>query len=188
LNANHIPLMLAVGEQPGGQVHEQGRPQIHTVLRGHVARANSLLEDVDRNPDVLVVFQGEEHYITPSWYATKAETGKVVPTWNYAVVHVKGRLQVIDEPAFLQQQLEDLTRQQEAAFEKPWAFSDAPADFVQQISQAIVGIEIQVDHMMGKWQVSQNQPARNKASVMDGLDQLGTDAALAMREWVKRYS
>lgn len=176
LNANHIPLIL--GLDANGQ----------HVLQGHVARANPMLADIALNADTLVVFQGEEHYITPSWYATKAETGKVVPTWNYAVVHVRGLVRVVDDAQWLQQQLANLTDQQEQQFSKPWAVSDAPAEFVQQISKAIVGIEIQIHSMQGKWKVSQNQPEKNRASVIEGLGQVGTDSALAMREWVKRYS
>lgn len=175
MNANHIPLLLA--DNGGGQ----------NVLRGHVARANPLLNDLARNPETLVVFQGAEHYITPSWYATKQETEKVVPTWNYVVVHVRGTMHMIDEAQWLHQQLLDLTVQQESARSKPWSVNDAPADFLDQIKKAIVGVEIKIDHIVGKWKVSQNQPPKNRASVVEGLAELGTDSAHAMRQWVEQH-
>lgn len=174
LNANHIPMVLA--ENANGQ----------TVLRGHVARANPMLDDLGVSPQTLLVFQGAEHYITPSWYATKKETEKVVPTWNYAVVHVKGQMRVVDDAAWLHQQLEDLTAQQEAGRALPWSVNDAPADFLDQIKQAIVGFEVQIESMVGKWKVSQNQPPRNRATVVQGLEGEGTDQALRMRDLVKK--
>lgn len=174
LNANHIPIVLA--ENTGEQM----------VLRGHVARANSMLADLAVSPQTLLVFQGGEHYITPSWYATKKETEKVVPTWNYAVVHVKGQMRVVDDAAWLHQQLEDLTAQQEAGRALPWSVNDAPADFLDQIKQAIVGFEVQIESMVGKWKVSQNQPPRNRATVVQGLEGEGTDQALRMRDLVKK--
>lgn len=175
LNANHIPLLLA--ENSTGQL----------VLRGHVARANPVLDDLAENPETLVVFQGAEHYITPSWYETKKETEKVVPTWNYVVVHVRGTMRVIDDAVWLHQQLVDLTAQQEAARIEPWSVNDAPTDFLDQIKKAIVGVEMQIDTMVGKWKVSQNQPLRNRASVVKGLAEQGTDSANAMRQWVKQH-
>ncbi|WP_334118678.1 FMN-binding negative transcriptional regulator [Limnobacter sp.] len=174
LNANHIPMVLA--ENTDGQ----------TVLRGHVARANPILADLEVSPQTLLVFQGAEHYITPSWYATKAETEKVVPTWNYAVVHVKGQMRVVDDAAWLHQQLEDLTAQQEAGRTMPWSVNDAPAGFLDQIKQAIVGFEVQIESMVGKWKVSQNQPPGNRATVVQGLEGEGTDKALQMRDLVKK--
>ena len=175
LNANHIPLLLAE--------NSVGEP----VLRGHVARANPLLEDLAGNPETLVVFQGAEHYITPSWYATKKETEKVVPTWNYVVVHVRGMMHVIDDAQWLHQQLVDLTAQQESSRAEPWSVNDAPADFLDQIKKAIVGVEMRIDHIVGKWKVSQNQPPKNRASVVDGLEELGTDSANSMRQWVAQH-
>lgn len=175
LNANHIPLLLA--ENSVGEA----------VLRGHVARANPLLEDLAGNPETLVIFQGAEHYITPSWYATKKETEKVVPTWNYVVVHVRGTMHVIDDAQWLHQQLVDLTAQQEATRAEPWSVNDAPADFLDQIKKAIVGVEVRIDHIVGKWKVSQNQPPKNRVSVVDGLGEQGTDSANSMRQWVAQH-
>lgn len=174
LNANHIPMVLV--ESTNGQM----------ALRGHVARANPMLADLVVSPQTLLVFQGAEHYITPSWYATKKETEKVVPTWNYAVVHVKGQMRVVDDAAWLHQQLEDLTVQQESTRAMPWSVNDAPAEFLDQIKQAIVGFEVQVESMVGKWKVSQNQPPKNRATVVEGLEREGTEKALLMRDLVKK--
>lgn len=175
LNANHIPLLLV--EDAGGQM----------VLRGHVARANPMLDDLQVSTETLVVFQGAEHYITPSWYATKSENEKVVPTWNYVVVHAKGIMAIVDDDNWLHQQLEDLTDQQESVRSQPWSIGDAPADFLDQIKKAIVGFEVRVESLVGKWKVSQNQPHRNRASVADGLAELGTESASSMGDWVKQH-
>lgn len=176
LNANHIPLMIA--ENESGE----------RVLRGHVARANPILDDIRLSPSTLLVFQGDEHYITPSWYATKKETEKVVPTWNYVVVHVRGKMRVVEDAAWLHKQLNDLTVQQESSRDQPWSLSDAPPEFIEQIKKAIVGFEVQIESVAGKWKVSQNQPPVNRESVAEGLEELSTDSALRMREWVKRQS
>lgn len=176
LNANHIPLMIA--ENENGE----------KVLRGHVARANPILNDIGLSPSTLLVFQGGEHYITPSWYATKKETEKVVPTWNYVVVHVRGKMRVVEDAAWLHKQLNDLTVQQESSRDQPWSLSDAPPEFIEQIKKAIVGFEVQIESLVGKWKVSQNQPQVNRESVAEGLEQLATDSAFRMREWVKRQS
>ena len=157
LEANAIPLHLAPGVEP--------------VLQGHIARANPLWRETNPNNEVLVIFQGPQHYISPSWYATKAETGKVVPTWNYAVVHAHGPLQVRDDPDWVRQQMVALTAQQENGFTLPWQMDDAPQDFTERLIGQVVGIEIPVSRWMGKWKVSQNQPLRNRDSVVAHLEQ-----------------
>ncbi len=157
LNANHIPLHLVDTPAPFG------------TLRGHVARANPLWSDFAKEIEVLAIFHGPDSYITPSWYATKQETGKVVPTWNYAVVHAYGTLRVIDDAAWVRAQLEALTAHNEAGFSQPWSVSDAPREFTEKLLEAIVGIEIVITKLSGKWKVSQNQPAQNQASVIAGL-------------------
>ena len=139
LNANHIPFHLADDESSFG------------ILHGHVARANPMWTDYAKEVEVLAVFQGPDAYITPSWYVTKQETGKVVPTWNYAVVHAYGTLRVIDDAVWVRAQLEALTTHNEAAFAKPWAVSDAPFDFTEKLIGNIVGIEIVVTRLSGKW-------------------------------------
>jgi transcriptional regulator len=158
LNANHIPLHLSESPTPFG------------TLRGHVARANPLLDDLLKDIEVLAVFHGPDTYITPSWYATKKETGKVVPTWNYVVVHAYGFLHVVDDASWLRAQLEALTAHNEASFPEQWAVSDAPHDFIEKLLCAIVGIEIVITRLSGKWKVSQNQPSQNQAGVIEGLN------------------
>lgn len=159
LVANHIPLHLQTDGSDFG------------ALVGHVARANPLWQQADSATEVLVVFQGPDSYITPSWYATKQDEGKVVPTWNYAVVHAHGPLHIHDDAGWIRQQLATMTDQHESTRDHPWAMSDAPQDFTDRLLQAIVGIEIPIRRLQGKWKVSQNQPARNRASVIAGLAQ-----------------
>ncbi|WP_020481675.1 FMN-binding negative transcriptional regulator [Methylomonas sp. MK1] len=158
LNANHIPLHWA---------EEGGSP--YGSLRGHVARSNPLWTDFGQQTDVLAVFQAENAYISPSWYVTKPQTGKVVPTWNYAAVHAYGTLKIIDDPAWIRRQLEAMTAEFEAGFPESWSVSDAPADFTERLIAQIVGIEISVTRLQGKWKVSQNQPPENQNSVIKAL-------------------
>ena len=165
INANHIPLHL---------VKEKGQ---YGTLQGHVARANSVWSDLVNDVEALIIFQGPSSYITPSWYPTKQEHGKVVPTWNYVTVHAYGTLRVIDDPVWVKSQLELLTTQQEASFNKPWAVSDAPVEFADRMIGAIVGVEILITKLTGKWKVSQNQPALNQAGVVQGLESLGRSEA-----------
>ena len=165
LNANHIPLLLADGK-----------------LQGHVARANPLWKDGQVVGEVLVIFQGHESYISPSGYATKAENGKVVPTWNYTAVHAWGRLRVIDDPAWIFAQISALTAAHEAALPQPWAVTDAPPDYIEKMLGAIVGIEITINRLLGKWKVSQNQPAANQASLIAALEKAGAPMAGLIRQ------
>lgn len=173
LNANHIPLHLSESPAPFG------------TLRGHVARANPMLADLTNNIESLAMFHGPNAYITPSWYATKKETGKVVPIWNYAVVHAYGFLRVVDNAAWLRAQLEDLTTHNEASFSEPWAVSDAPRQHIEKMIAGIVGIEMVITKLSGKWKVSQNQPAQNQASVVAGLKGSVLPDALAMAALVE---
>jgi len=168
LDANHIPLML--------RVEADGR----ATLVGHVARANPVWKDTDLSVPVLAIFQGPQHYISPGWYATKAEHGKVVPTWNYAVVHAKGMLTVHDDATWIRSQMQQITTQQEAPMDNPWAVDDAPRDYTDKMISAVVGIEIVVDEWEGKWKVSQNQPPANQTTVREGLERQDTDAARTM--------
>ncbi|WP_230959322.1 FMN-binding negative transcriptional regulator, partial [Acidithiobacillus ferrooxidans] len=134
--------------------------------------------------EVLVIFQGPQHYISPSWYATKAETGKVVPTWNYAVVHAYGPLQVRDDSAWVRQQMVALTAQQENGFTLPWQVEDAPQDFTERLIQQVGGIEISISRWMGKWKISQNQPVGNRDSVVAHLEQQKQIDSGSMAEYV----
>lgn len=173
LAANHIPLLLDVEPLPFGR------------LRGHVARANPLWREAAGGIEALAIFHGPDSYITPSWYATKRETGKAVPTWNYAVVHARGELRVIDDAAWLRDQLAVLTACHEAAFPAPWSLADAPPDYIDGMIAAVVGVEIVITQLAGKWKVSQNQPPRNRAGVVSGLAAQGSAAAAEMAALVK---
>ena len=143
------------------------------LLRAHLARANPQWRDLSAGAEALVVFQGPQAYITPSWYATKRETGKVVPTWNYLMVQARGTPRVFEDAVWLRAQIEQLTQEREAARPAPWAVGDAPEDFLAQQMRAIVGVEIVVSALSGKWKASQNRNAADRAGVIEGL---GTDA------------
>jgi transcriptional regulator len=157
LDANHVPMLL----DPG-----RGR---HGVLLAHVARGNDLTRMHDPGTEVMAIFQGAESYITPSWYETKRQTGKVVPTWNYVTVHAHGYLKVMDDPAWLRAQITALTQAQEGGRDKPWHVEDAPEDFLRAQIKGIIGLEIEVTRLEGKWKVSQNRPIADRAGVHAGL-------------------
>ena len=167
VTANHIPLLISEDPQPLG------------TLQGHVARANPLWKDVSAGGEVLAVFHGPHRYISPSWYATKKETGKVVPTWNYVVVHAYGTLRTVEDRTWLRALVERLTLQNESGNPEAWKVSDAPDHYVTKMLDAIVGVEIAITRLEGKWKVSQNQPAANRASVVEALQRSrGPDDAL----------
>ena len=157
LQANPIPFLVDSKASDNG------------TLLAHLARANPQLQELARVEECLVVFQGPQQYITPSWYATKHESGKVVPTWNYITVHAWGRPRVIDDVNWLRQQVGALTASQERARPAPWAVDDAPADFISAQLKAIVGLDIPIARIEGKWKVSQNRPAADRAGVVAGL-------------------
>ena len=155
-------------------------------LSAHMARANGQWRDLAQAGEALVVFQGGEHYISPSWYATKRETGKVVPTWNYVMVQVRGVPRVIEDAEWLRAQITALTQTQESPRPAPWAVSDAPEDFVVAQVRQIVGLEIEITDVRGKWKASQNRNAADRAGVVAGLQGDGDPEALAMAAIVKR--
>jgi transcriptional regulator len=168
LNANHLPFEFDPEPAPFG------------VLRAHVARGNPVWRDFSTEVETLVVFQGAQAYITPSWYATKREHGKVVPTYNYMVVHAYGAMRAVDDPAWVRSLLKRLTARHEAGRAQPWKLADAPRDFIDKLLPTIVGIEIPVTKLIGKWKVSQNQPQANREGVAEGLRQIGDENAMAM--------
>lgn len=155
--ANPLPFVLDAQASPKG------------TLKAHLSRANTQWQDFDPSQEALVVFQGPEAYITPSWYAAKREHGKVVPTWNYAIVQAYGRMRVIDDPSWLLQQITAMTDVQEAARPEPWAVNDAPAPFVAAQLKGIVGVEIEITRIEGKWKVSQNRSEADRLGVAAGL-------------------
>lgn len=161
LLANPFPFLVdAEGSQKG-------------TLRLHIARANPQWRELEAVQECLVVFQGPQDYVTPSWYATKRQTGKVVPTWNYATVHVWGCPRIMNDNAWLRRQLDDLTASRESRRPQPWKVDDAPADFVAAQMRAIVGVEIPIRRIEGKWKMSQNRPEADRAGVIAGLREAG---------------
>ncbi len=161
--ASHAPMMLDPDPAPYG------------TLIGHLAKANPHARAADPGVQTLVIFQGPDGYITPSYYAAKQEHGKVVPTWNYAAVHAYGTLQVFDDPAQLLAVVTRLTRQHETPRAQPWAVSDAPDDFIQVMLRGIVGIALPIGRLEGKVKMSQNRPAADQAGVIEGLRLDGQD-------------
>jgi transcriptional regulator len=173
LEANSIPFLI------DPQASKLG------TLQAHMARANGQWRGLSAASDVLVIFQGGDHYITPGWYETKRETGKVVPTWNYVMVQARGRPRVIEDAGWLRAQIEALTNRHERARAKPWAVGDAPDDFIAMQIKAIVGVEIEITDIAGKWKASQNRPAADRAGVIAGLEALGDEASLEMASIVR---
>ena len=170
LEASHIPLIL---DRQGG------------LLRGHLARANPQWRALDASP-VLAIFQGPEHYVTPSWYAAKREHGKVVPTWNYVAVHVWGRARWYEDPARLLRHLHELTNHNEASFEAPWGVDDAPPDYIEGLTKAIAGFEISIERMEGKWKLSQNRSESDQQGVVQGLEGVASPRSLELARVMKR--
>lgn len=164
LQADPIPFILDAG------------PSGHGTLCGHVARANPVWRESRDDVEALVVFHGAQSYVSPGWYPGKALHGKVVPTWNYIVVQARGRLQAIDDREWLRAFVTRLTERHEARQPEPWQVSDAPADYLEAMLGAIVGIEIELSSLVGKWKASQNRSSADHAGVVAGL------AALAARD------
>jgi transcriptional regulator len=156
------------------------------MLRCHLARANPQWLDLQAANEALVVFQGADAYITPSWYATKRETGKVVPTWNYLMVQARGAPRVVESADWLRAQIGQLTQEREASREKPWAVGDAPEDFIAMQMRAIVGVEIEIIDLRGKWKASQNRTQADRDGVVEGLTENGDPMAEIVREAARR--
>ena len=172
LFASHIPIVL---EQNGAM----GR------LKCHLSRANTQWRDYVPSIQALAIFSGPQHYITPTWYPEKQETGKVVPTWNYVVVHAYGNLRIIEDSEWLMAHLATLVGIHEAESASPWKISDAPADYIASQIKGIVGLEMEIERLEGKWKVSQNRPARDRLGVAHGLGELNTAESLAMKTLVE---
>jgi transcriptional regulator len=160
LVASHLPLLYDPEPVPWG------------TLRGHLSRANGQWRDYRPEVEALAIFQGPQAYISPNWYPTKREDGRVVPTWNYAVVHAYGTLSVYSEPERLRAFLDRLTAMHEAGQIRPWMPADAPPEYVEGLLKAIVGVELVITRMEGKWKVSQNQPAENRLGAAEGLEEM----------------
>lgn len=168
LIVNHIPFLLDASRAESG------------TLMAHVARANPVWQSFSKTVPSIVVFHGAESYISPSWYPSKVAHGKAVPTWNYIVVHAHGVPVVIEDKTWLLEHVGRLTRQHEAGQHQPWSVSDAPADYIARLLDGIVGIEIPISKLEGKWKVSQNRSQLDRHGVINGLRAKGNSQAIEM--------
>jgi transcriptional regulator len=165
IEANHLPLSLEEG-----------------VLRGHFARANPVWKSLNRDTEALAIFLGPHAYVSPNWYPTKAQTGKAVPTWNYITVHAHGRLTVRDDPAWLRAHVGALSAAHEAGRAVPWSVEDAPDDYIESMLRAIVGFELSITRLEGKWKLNQNRTAADRDGVREALLR---DGHAELAAWMK---
>jgi transcriptional regulator len=163
LIASHVPMLLDPDPAPYG------------TLLGHVARPNPQARGAVPGVQALAIFQGPDAYITPSWYATKRENGKVVPTWNYVTIHAYGMVEFFNDTERLRAIVTRLTEREERARAEPWAVTDAPADFIDGMLRGIVGFALPIARLEGKWKMSQNRPAQDRAGVVAGLEADGRE-------------
>lgn len=196
LNVQHAlirehPLGLLITSGPSGLIansvpfHLDSDASEKGTLRLHLAKANAQWRDIRDGASILAVFQGANSYVTPSWYETKRETGKVVPTWNYAIVQARGQASVVEDADWLLAQIKAITGEHENAREKPWAVADAPAEFIRSQLKGIIGIEIEITEIEGKWKVSQNRPTADREGVAEGLASMPDQDEMATL--VRRY-
>ncbi|MEO0439117.1 MAG: FMN-binding negative transcriptional regulator [Pseudomonadota bacterium] len=146
------------------------------TLRAHLARANPQWSELKKGMECLTVFQGEEAYVSPNWYPSKQKHGKVVPTWNYITVQVWAEPVVIEDPEWLRAQIDEITNRHESSQPKPWEVDDAPAEFTSSMIRGIVGVELEIREIKGKWKVSQNRPQEDIQGVFSGLSNAGKAA------------
>ena len=168
LIASHVPMLLDPEPAPYG------------TLLGHLARPNPQARGAVPGVQALAIFQGPDAYITPSWYATKRENGKVVPTWNYVTIHAHGPVAFFDDAERLREVVTRLTEREEQARAEPWAVTDAPADFIDGMLKGIVGFALPIVRLEGKWKMSQNRPAQDRAGVVAGLEGQGREDVAAL--------
>jgi transcriptional regulator len=176
LNVDHLPFLVDGAVGPLG------------VLRGHVARANPVWRTTLREIDAVAIFQGPQRYITPAGYPTKHETGRVVPTWNYVVVHAHGSLRFVEDREWLRDHVTRLSDHHEAERQVPWRVSDAPEDFVSNLLDAIIGVELTIGRLEGKWKLGQNRSERDRQGMIDGLLGEEDEASLALASSMKGIS
>jgi transcriptional regulator len=173
LFASHIPMVF---DNDGSEFG---------VLKAHVSRANAQWRDFTPAVDALAIFAGHQHYVSPSWYSENGEHAQEVPTWNYAVVHAYAPLKVIEDRQWLLAHVNRLTNIHESGFPVPWRVSDAPEDFIASLLKGIVGLELPIQRLEGKWKVSQNRTETERQGVIDGLTRLNTPESLAMKDLVE---
>lgn len=174
LLVNHVPFLL-----------DAGRGQYGTLV-AHVARANPVWKALANRAESIVVFQGPQAYVSPSWYPSKKESGKAVPTWNYAVVHAHGVPNAIEDKKWLLEHVGTASERYEAAQERPWRLTDAPSEYIEAMLGAIVGIEIPISKLVGKFKVSQNRPKEDKIGVVTALQYGGSEYEEAMANFISR--
>jgi len=175
IEANHIPFVLHASPPPLG------------TLRGHVARTNPVWRALEPQSQILVLFQGPQAYVSPSWYPSKRESGKVVPTWNYVAVHAHGAVRAVEDPAWLRAHLDALVEEREGSREAPWRVADAPAAFTERLMGGIVGLEIRITRLVGQWKLGQNRSAADRAGAAQGLLGEGTEAAARVAELMQAH-
>ena len=173
LSANHFPLIFDPEPLPWG------------TLRGHMSRQNSQWRGFRTDVDALAIFQGPSVYVTPSWYPSKQESGKVVPTYNYAVVHAHGPLTIVEDEDLLERHLRALTALHEEPFAQPWAVADAPREYIRGLLNGIVGIEMPIAKLEGKWKMSQNRDVADRAGVIEGLRARGDRASVVIADEIE---
>lgn len=173
--ADHLPMVI----HP--ELSERG------ILRGHVARGNPIGKKLDDTIPVLVMFQGPHHYITPSWYPSKEEHDKVVPTWNYVVVHARGKITLHHDENWILSHLNELTNRNESGRKEPWKIADAPDDFIARQLRGIIGIEVEITALQGTWKVSQNKNREDNQGVVKGLRMESSEVASTMAGCVAEH-
>ena len=173
LVATHLPLLL---DESKGE---------YGMLSGHISRANVQWQETDSNAEALIIFLGLDTYVTPNWYPAKQETGRVVPTWNYAAIHAYGRLSFTEDPEWLRTMVTALTNKHEASFPAPWQVSDAPKAFIDSQLKAIVGFEFEILRLEGKQKFNQNRSAEDRLGVIEGLRKTGKPQVAALMEKIE---
>jgi transcriptional regulator len=173
LYGTHLPTVLK-GEGPFG------------TIECHLSRANPHWKDLAGGGEAMMIFQGPDGYVTPNWYATKAATGKAVPTWNYAIVHAYGRPAVMDDKEWLKRHVTELSDQQERSEAHPWKVSDAPDSYIDVMLRGIVGFRFEITRLEGKWKMSQNREAQDREGVVKGLGARGAGGDLEMARLIAR--
>ncbi len=171
LEASHIPMAFDAAQGPLGK------------LRAHIARGNPQWRETNFEVPALAIFQGPHHYISPSWYPSREAGGRVVPTWNYAVVHAHGRLRAVEDREWLRKHVEELVAREEEGFDKPWSAAEAPADYIDGMLKGIVGLEMTIERLEGKWKMGQNRMEADREGAIAGLRAAG---AVEVAEWMER--
>lgn len=171
IEVDHLPMILTIDD---GVVR----------LQGHIAKANPLAKLVNDETKATIIFHGPNCYISPNYYPTKKENGKAVPTWNYIVVHVTGAIKCIHDNDWKLDFLNRLTDKHESNSDEPWSISDAPQKYIEKMLPVIVGLEVQIESIEGKWKVSQDKPEINQQGVVEGLQAVGHSE---MQAWVQKF-